>query len=293
MTIFDILVKTYAKVYSPCIIASIIRYFLRKIANWLSPLYFKKTIREDNPKTIPVVVSLTSFPSRIHIVWQVVECMLRQTVRPSKIILWLSKEQFKTEDSIPQSLKQLMGALFEIRMVDGDIRSHKKYYYVAKEHPDSLVFLVDDDIYYASDIIERSYYAYLNNPDTVICNYGYRIERDGTGKRLPYNNWQHVYTGACGVDLFFGSGGGTLFRPSNLHEDLTNIELALKLTPLADDIWLNAMTRLAKQRILLLPSGLFLPILSKSEMLHKENRGLAQNDVQIQALEVNYGKTIF
>ena len=293
MTLFDILVQTYAKVYGSSSLFSPIRYVLRRVSNWFIPIYFGKTKHNNNSKTIPVVVSLTSFPERINNVWQVVECMLRQTLKPSRIILWLSEDQFKSEDTIPHSLKQLKGDVFEIRMVKGDIRSHKKYYYVAKEHPNSMIFLIDDDIYYARDIIERSYNALLNNPNCVVCNYGYRISNDAKGKRMPYNKWKHVYTGACGDDLFFGSGGGTLLRPSSLYKDLTNIDLALKLTPLADDIWLNAMARLAKQKILLLPSGLFLPILSKSEMLYKENRGQAQNDVQIRGIEEYYNMILF
>lgn len=293
MTLFDILVRTYSNLHGSSSLLSPIRYAFRGFANWFIPIYFGKTKHKNNSPTIPVVVSLTSFPARINIVWQVIECMLRQTLKPSKIILWLSEEQFMTEDTIPYSLKHLMGDVFEIRMVKGDIRSHKKYYYVAKEYPNSMVFLIDDDIYYARDILERSYNAIVNNPNCVVCNYGYKISNDAKGKRMPYNKWKHVYTGACGDDLFFGSGGGTLLRPSSLYKDLTNIELALKLTPLADDIWLNTMARLAKQKILLLPSGLFLPMLSKSEMLYKENRGQAQNDLQIGAIEGHYNIKIF
>lgn len=82
--------------------------------------------------------------------------MLNQTLQPREIILWLSKEQFPTTDSLPESLKSREDDVFKIRMVDGDIRSHKKYYYVVKEYTDDLIFLIDDDIYYPTDIIERS-----------------------------------------------------------------------------------------------------------------------------------------
>ena len=73
--------------------------------------------------------------------------MLHQTFLPKKIILWLSKEQFDKKD-LPDSLLSLENEVFEIRMVDGDIRSYKKSYYVLKEYPEDNVLLIDDDLFY-------------------------------------------------------------------------------------------------------------------------------------------------
>ena len=50
-----------------------------------------------------VIISLTSFPARLDTLWQCVESLKRQTVRPEKIILYLSKEQVK-EDVLPPPL---------------------------------------------------------------------------------------------------------------------------------------------------------------------------------------------
>ena len=229
-----------------------------------------------------IIVSLTSFPARIDNVWQVVECMKRQTYKPAKILLWLSKEQFPTKESIPNSLYDREDDTFEIRMVDGDIRSHKKYYYVSKEFPDSLVLLIDDDIYYASDLLERTMMAHEENPHAVICNYGYLMTYQADGKLNPYRKWKHNYSNSTSSQLFFGSGGGTLFRPSELYCDLTNIEKARQLTPLADDIWLNAMVRLAGRPIVMLKNGLFLEINNKNNVrLATENCSLNKNDEQL------------
>ena len=87
--------------------------------------------------------------------WHVVECMFRQSYQPKKIILWLSQEQFPNEEDIPMSLRKRVNNIFQIRMVSGDIRSHKKYYYVVKEYPNSLILLIDDDLYYPTDMIEQ------------------------------------------------------------------------------------------------------------------------------------------
>lgn len=95
------------------------------ISNDLVDVYSSKYTVVSNYGGGKIIVSLTSFPARINNVWLVVECMLRQTVHADKIILWLSKDQFPSDDCIPFSLKKRISDVFEIRMVSGDIRSHK------------------------------------------------------------------------------------------------------------------------------------------------------------------------
>ena len=128
------------------------RRLVRDLANRSLTRYLDKPCPCSRIIENDLVVSLTTFPARVNYVWQVVECMLRQTICPSKIILWLSKDQFTSKSDIPESLRKREGSIFEIRMVEGDIRSHKKYYYAAKEFPNSKIFIVDDDIYYPNKL---------------------------------------------------------------------------------------------------------------------------------------------
>ena len=217
--------------------------------------------------------------------------MKRQTLQPDKILLWLSKDQFPAEDSIPESLLSRRDEQFDIRLVEGDIRSHKKYYYAAKEYPNDLLFLIDDDIYYDTDIIRRSMTAYVEyGKKCVVCNYGSRIAYDEIDCK-SYSEWQPVEgKKAIGKDLFFGSGGGTLFRPSDMYKDLTNIELAIHLTPIADDIWLNAMAIKANLTKIMLPHGPILSVKEKNNVtLSSVNNGQRRNDVQLDAVRKYYG----
>src|SRR5574344_2458546 len=155
----DFIIKLYAGLHNynvlPYWFLTPLRRLVRIVANRYIPRMLKKKSYNTH-KEIDVVVSFTSYPARISNVWQVVECMLRQTYLPKKIILWLSKNQFDSIEVVPVTWKERMNERFEVRLVEGDIRSHKKYYYVSKEYPDSLIFLIDDDIYYSSDILERT-----------------------------------------------------------------------------------------------------------------------------------------
>ena len=152
MNYLHVLTDFYSSLYSYNKInnrlLSPIRRVVRSVANWVLPGYLSHSVRDSNHTKVQlpdVIVSLTSFPARIDRVWMVVECMRRQTVMPKNVILWLSKEQFP-DQNLPESLKKEIDDFFVVRFVEGDIRSHKKYYYVSKEYPDSYIILIDDDI---------------------------------------------------------------------------------------------------------------------------------------------------
>src|SRR5690554_5862757 len=82
---------------------SFIRYIIRQIGNGLMPIIYMGSNslvekRLGNPKKTKknLIISLTSFPARISNVNLVIESMLRQTILPERIILWLSRKQFKS-----------------------------------------------------------------------------------------------------------------------------------------------------------------------------------------------------
>lgn len=289
MNALDILTKFYACLRNfkclPFWLFTPLRRLTRLMANIVLPRVLARSFRWDGYTEKGLIVSLTSFPARIDNVWQVIECLFRQTCRPEKIILWLSRDQFPNKEDIPESLRLRENDLFEIRLVEGDIRSHKKYYYVSKEFPNSLIFLVDDDIYYPTDIIDKSVKAFKRNSNVIVCNYAYRIKYREDGVCDSYSKWEFCWGTSKCKKIFFGSGGGTLFKPSSLYKDLTNISLALQLTPLADDIWLNAMCQLSDIKPLLVSSGNILPVKQKVKVtLCSENLGQSMNDKQLNSI---------
>lgn len=298
MNVLNIFAKSYSALYSrrwlPFKVESFLRWAVRNLSWLFVPTYLNKRRKLDSSIEIPVYVSLTSFPDRIEYVWQVIECMFRQTYLPKKIILWLSKQQFDGMESIPRSLSSRMNERFDIRFVEGDVRSHKKYLYISREYPDKYVFLIDDDIYYPTDILEKSWKGHLENPNAVISNYGYVMSYTSEGMLKPYAEWSHNHKFSKSDNLFFGSGGGTLFMPKLMYKDLMNIELAQQLTPLADDVWLNTMARLAHYEIVMLENGLILPYrIVNNKKLSSTNLEDGGNDRQIRAIKDYYKSLVF
>ena len=128
---------------------SLLRFSIRVIANIIIPIYFtctkhNKKYRLKNVETEGnrIIVSLTSFPARINNLWLVIETIFRQTVKPDMIILWLSKEQFSNIDSLPKRLLKQRERGLKIELRDGDLRSHKKYYYTVQEYPNDIMITI-------------------------------------------------------------------------------------------------------------------------------------------------------
>lgn len=259
-----------------------IRGVTRALAQMYLPKYLEhQTDFPPQRRCKDVIISLTSFPARINDAWLSVSSLLYQTWQPYKIILWLSKEQFKSADSIPQKLIKLQNDIFEIRFVEGDIRSHKKYLYSFTEFNEYLIITVDDDIYYSSDMVECLVKEHYKNPKDIICMYGRVPTYTSNGDLENYSNWKGEYD-INEENFFFGSGGGTLFQPSLMYKDTLNIDLSLKLTPTADDIWLNAMARLANLHIRVISKQLFLPVnMSENIKLSTLNVENNMNDIQL------------
>lgn len=291
----DIYAKTYYKFRKRNKLYSVLRLIIRSIANndlKFHYRYISNKIAVD--KESEVIISLTSFPARIKYVWLTIETLLHQSIRPKRIVLWLSREQFP-DRILPEKLLKLQEKGLEIRFVEGDIRSHKKYYYIFQEYLDDLIMFADDDIIYPSDLIESLLIARKSmNAEKVIAHkYGYRMKWDNNGHLLPYNNWGAFYSAYTGEDLFFGSGGGTLVRPSDFYKDVLNLDLALELCPKADDIWLNAMAKLGGCKYIKVQDGPILSIQNKEDVpLYKQNLRQGQNDVQLSAVSDYYMKKI-
>lgn len=274
-----------------------------KTMNLILPAYFKITsnsrkhiVKGHLQSKDKIIVSLTSFPARIEKVWLTIESLLRQKMKPDMIILWLSKEQFLSINHLPKELKNLQKRGLSIRLMDGDIRSYKKYQYTIEEYPDATIILADDDIIYDIDLVSSLMEAHNEEPDVVCARYGYIMKRKSDGNISSYMTWEMIDKATpASSEVFFGSGGGTLFTKSIMHPDLSNINLARKLCPTADDVYLNAMARLNNTKIRFVSGKYVLANLSIENNITLSSTNIGkecQNDVQIKNLNDYYKNTI-
>lgn len=233
-----------------------------------------------------IIVSLTSFPQRINTVWLTIETLLRQTVQPDYIILWLSKEQFDTKNNLPRNLLSLEKRGLSIRLVEDDLRSHKKYYYSFKEYPDDFIITVDDDTFYNTKVIEYLWRTHLQFPQCICCNHS-RLLCYNEQELLPYSLWKHNYKynflpskQLCAIGV-----GGILYPPHSLHSLVEEKGLFMKLCPNADDLWLKTMSLLEGNAVVQSEyHSYFMPIRIRGNTTLSSNNVKFGNDDQLKQI---------
>lgn len=290
----DFLDRIYTRIedrnilFSRIKIYSLQRFLIRLTSNVLIPFLYqfgksKYSLCPKEKEKVKYIVSLTSFPNRIGRIWIVIESILRQSHKPDRVILWLSKEQFESINKLPRRLLNQQKRGLEIRLVEGDIKSHKKYFYTLKEYPNDFMITVDDDIIYPTTLIGQLVAINKMYPKSICCHRAHSIKVEN-GKIQPYSIWNQIreFEGP-NYNVFFTSGGGTLFPPNSLHHEVLNDIVFKKHCFSADDVWLNIMSRLNFTTIV--KSNYYsslLPIYNfKNTNLHSVNLTLSENDKQI------------
>lgn len=145
-----------------------------------------------------LIVSLTSYPLRIPTLHYTLYSLFTQTLKPHKIILWLSRDEFLyKEKDLPQSVLRFTNYGLQIRWCEGNIKSYKKLIPTLREYADCIIVTADDDVCYPHDWLLRLYSAYKTAPQYIHCHRAHRIIFDENGEILPYMKWQlRISTGA-------------------------------------------------------------------------------------------------
>lgn len=233
-----------------------------------------------------ITVSLTTYPARIATVHIVVENMLSQTLKPARVVLWLARSQFPGgEPSLPESLLGLRSRGLVIDWCE-DTRSYKKLLPSLAKYPDDLLVLVDDDLVYDDDMIEKLVECHRRFP-TALCSMRTHMIRFGEdGRPLPYASWRMEYGRVLepSMSLFATTGGGTLLPPHILPAYAASGE-PLEVCPAADDVWLKVMLTVNKIPVVLAAPNRPLRYIpgTQGETLWSHNLTAGGNDRQLAA----------
>ena len=238
----------------------------------------------SNKKQVPVIISLASIPSRLHIVHLTIRSLLNQDLLPEKIVLWLHRD-LKT--NIPKKLNNLVGELFSIEFTDY-LSSHRKLVEPLKMYPKKIIVTCDDDMMYRKNWLSNLYEAHQKNPDKIIANQTRCITYSKSGELLPYKQWKFNPSGCENPKLTLPIGaGGTLYPPNAMDQKVFEQDLFLKLAPNADDLWFKMMGLLKGTQSIQAYNSEKEPIPiwgSQKVSLKKGNIGMDKNRVQWQAL---------
>lgn len=190
-----------------------------------------------------VIVSFTSYPPRIDRVHMVVESLYQQTVQADEIILYLSLEEFpKAEGELPDNLRVLIGKRkFRIEWVEGNLKSHKKYYYALQKYRQDIVITVDDDTVYAESMISDLVKVCRRYPHAISARRVRMIFKGGNGLE-NYRNWDgnlDEYADIPRMDICAIGVGGICYPPGTGSEKWFRKEEMTEVAGHQDDLWLK------------------------------------------------------
>ena len=217
-----------------------------------------------------LIVSLTSFPARIHLVQYAIYSLLKQSLQPNRLVLWLGDDKFPhRENDLPTDLLALKTLGLEIRWCK-DMKSCTKLLPSLREWPEALIVTADDDLYYPRDWLKSLYQSWLGDPKNIHTGGIRRIVLDPGGLPKPFGAWE--WNPGDSVPAFCNTQlgcYGALYPPHCLHPDALDTNTFLRLSPSNDDFWFWAMalrnnTKIQlvvanRQQTILIPSSIGTP----------------------------------
>jgi len=232
-----------------------------------------------------LIVSLTSYPGRFPTLHLTLRCLLTQSVRPDRVILWLAETDRHTLPTVVENLQQ---DGLEIRCCD-DLLSFKKIIPTLSNYPEADIVTADDDEYYWSDWLKELIAAAERFPGNVVAHSLHRMVLNEQGIR-PYREWQKAVEDQTENPCNFATGCLGVFYPAGcFHPEVLNQAAFMQLCPKGDDIWQYWMARRngrfvthsgTKHKQVVWPG-------SQETSLWKQNR--IDNDTQINAMVNAYG----
>lgn len=238
----------------------------------------------------PVVVSLTSFPARIHLVWRTIESIFQQDTKPARVVLVLSVEEFP-DKQVPSSIAAQCSRGLEILWTPENTRAYKKLLPAKQAFPEATIVTVDDDVIYEPWMLTRLIEASRLAPNTVVGHRGRVIT--GTPQRLePYETWPMADESSPRGRVLLTGVGGVLYPPKAIATPLLqDFSTAKALCPLNDDLWFWACSRLANTFPLCLGNECWSSFddAQATESLYQVNGPGGMNDVQFKAVCDHFG----
>lgn len=198
-------------------------------------------------RKIPVIMSNTTFPARINKVYLSIETILRQSIKPDYIYLWLANDEFpKGKISLPKNLLELEKRGLQIRFTNNNLRSNNKLFHTLKENQNAIIITFDDDCFYDKDYIKNLLIAHKKFPNDIIGYDSMQIKIDKSGMPLKYDYWfNYDKNKVAGKDIFLLSVNGILYPPKCFSREALNDKILKRVSLYNDDIWFKAMALLS------------------------------------------------
>lgn len=207
-----------------------------------------------------IIVSLTSFPAAIDYSVLAIKSLLKGSLLPDKLVLYLTFDQFKECGGIPEELKTLEkeNPIFEIRDYPRDLRSYRKLIPALKDFPEDVIVTVDDDVNYDKDMLKDLIELHRQYPDSILANRAKIVDPTKPYRKWKKLRWYDFIFDKIKIDphVIQTGVGGVLYPPHSLKAEMLDEDLFMELAPTTDDIWFWAAAIANGKTVLPVPFGI-------------------------------------
>lgn len=277
--------KELAKVYRPLVV--------RLLMLWVELSFRLKGRSMVKPHMLgsELIVTLTSYPARFKYLHLTLKCLLNQTTKIDRVILWVAYEDMK---QLPKTVTSLVESGLEIRPT-ADIRSYKKIIPSLKENFNASYIIVDDDLFYPKDWIDNLLTTATKFPGSVVAGRIHEITFNKEGEITPYKQWKWNSLNQSGLNNFFTGCGAVYFPSGAFSHEVLNQDAFIELAPFADDIWLNWMLKKNGTPVVAADKHFKFYDWPGSQIvsLHSQNVKKFGNDKQIKNVISRYGQLYY
>ncbi|MCD8288557.1 MAG: glycosyltransferase [Prevotella sp.] len=205
-----------------------------------------------------VVVSMTTFPAAVPYAQQAILSILKGSVLPDKLVLYLFFRQFP-DGCPPEDLTALSrkNPIFEIRDYPRDIRSYLKLIPALRDFPEAVIVTVDDDIVYHKHLLRDLLTLHAQVPDAVLAHRARRIQPDKPYRKWRKYHWYNFFLHRIyrRYDTLPTGVGGVLYPPHCLKKEMLDEDLFTAIAPTTDDIWFWAAATANNVPVVPVPFG--------------------------------------
>ena len=183
------------------------------------------------------VVTMASYPGRIHQVPAVFESLARQAVRPKKAYLVLADEEFP-DHKVPQGIERLSDRGIEIVWSRKNPFAVKKLVEVWPRNPGCSIAVFDDDFIYAPDVLQVLHKHASGRANSVLGFIGKEMLRRGESLSRDCRKSAAFEESEFPSRLRLHGGLGTWYQPGSLDERFLNRDAFTSIVPgRGSDMW--------------------------------------------------------
>ena len=208
-------------------------YGIFKKYSFLASVAHREIPLDPNSK---FVISVASYPGRIHFVPAVFESLAYQSILPKHAYLILAEEEWPSRE-LPKYIDQLVERGLQIVWTRNNPYSVKMLVPILDRNPDLGIVTLADDMIYSTTVLEGSVCAQNIAPGSIVGHIGHAIYRKGDQLSMKFREpgLANHQTPACQVYL---KGCGAFYPSKSLHPSVVDIDAINRIVPgRGSDIW--------------------------------------------------------